>query len=426
MVTPRRTASSATSSEQLRSNHLPPTDSRSSNEGQSSVPKPRRSDACIRARDGDRDELRSEELSSTVEDVRTQQDSEPRSSSSPLRRSRAANLLTDTYSPIQLQATSDIVRRQQLSQQTHRAYIRNMASRGTNVREARDMIRHRSNPPLPDVDRSSYTFPAMPTRTARAISQSQLNRSLPELPQDRNREEESGQDITLPRWQPDSEVSSCPICHNIFTFWYRKHHCRKCGRVVCANCSPHRITIPRPYIVRAPEDPVFALTTNQHHGVSESPEAQPRISGNPSITCEQLSGPATSQDPALGGGQEVRLCNPCVPDPNPTPFATVIRNKPQFGSAYRGLSRAPGADTGQNPSSSLRTRAGESDETLTSFAPFETSHPQEPGPMHDRRSHRAFRHSDGFPGLQYIPSPYGSAPDTSHKVSAFCPAYVLI
>ena len=30
-------------------------------------------------------------------------------------------------------------------------------------------------------------------------------------------------------------------------------------------------------------------------------------------------------NPALGGGEEVRLCNPCVPDPNPHPlnYATV-------------------------------------------------------------------------------------------------------
>ncbi|KAK0664806.1 Lateral signaling target protein 2-like protein [Lasiodiplodia hormozganensis] len=61
-------------------------------------------------------------------------------------------------------------------------------------------------------------------------------------------------DIMIPPWQPDSDVSHCPVCGTQFSFWYRKHHCRKCGRVVCANCSPHRITIPRQYIVRAPDE----------------------------------------------------------------------------------------------------------------------------------------------------------------------------
>ncbi|KAF2840975.1 hypothetical protein M501DRAFT_902973, partial [Patellaria atrata CBS 101060] len=51
-------------------------------------------------------------------------------------------------------------------------------------------------------------------------------------------------------WQPDNEASICPVCGVSFTFWLRKHHCRKCGRVVCDNCSTHRITIPRQFVVR--------------------------------------------------------------------------------------------------------------------------------------------------------------------------------
>lgn len=37
-------------------------------------------------------------------------------------------------------------------------------------------------------------------------------------------------DILLPRWQPDSEVTFCPICRTQFSFFVRKHHCRL---VVC-------------------------------------------------------------------------------------------------------------------------------------------------------------------------------------------------
>ena len=33
-------------------------------------------------------------------------------------------------------------------------------------------------------------------------------------------------DILLPRWQPDSEVTFCPICRTQFSFFVRKHHCR--------------------------------------------------------------------------------------------------------------------------------------------------------------------------------------------------------
>lgn len=38
-------------------------------------------------------------------------------------------------------------------------------------------------------------------------------------------------------WQHDSEAQSCPICHRIFSFFHRRHHCRNCGHVVCSDCS---------------------------------------------------------------------------------------------------------------------------------------------------------------------------------------------
>lgn len=42
-------------------------------------------------------------------------------------------------------------------------------------------------------------------------------------------------------WEDDASVSDCPICQNQFGYSLRKHHCRLCGRVVCAshatNCS---------------------------------------------------------------------------------------------------------------------------------------------------------------------------------------------
>jgi hypothetical protein len=112
-------------------------------------------------------------------------------------------------------------------------------------------------------------------------------------------------DLVLPRWQSDADVSQCPVCKNYFTFWYRKHHCRKCGRVVCANCSPHRITIPRQFIVRPPE---------------------------PSSAILDLTGDTSPSSPTtpmqLWGGEEVRVCNPCVPDPNFSPPPQQLQRSP--------------------------------------------------------------------------------------------------
>lgn len=134
--------------------------------------------------------------------------------------------------------------------------------------------------------------------------------SLPSSDMPRNRTlDDIFQDVRLPRWQPDAEVSSCPICGTIFSFWHRKHHCRKCGRVVCAACSPHRITIPRQYIVRPPES-----TPSPPRGSS------PSASNVVDLTAGDTPTPNPVLNPALGGGEEVRLCNPCVPDPNPNPL----------------------------------------------------------------------------------------------------------
>lgn len=106
-------------------------------------------------------------------------------------------------------------------------------------------------------------------------------------------------DVVVPRWQPDHEATQCPVCHTDFGVFYRRHHCRKCGRVVCSNCSPHRITIPRQYIVQPP---------------------------NPFYEDEANPGSPGGINPALGGGEVVRVCNPCVPDPWTPPDANSAAN----------------------------------------------------------------------------------------------------
>ncbi|KAL9057468.1 MAG: hypothetical protein Q9162_002305 [Coniocarpon cinnabarinum] len=37
-------------------------------------------------------------------------------------------------------------------------------------------------------------------------------------------------------WQDDASITNCPFCHQEFTsYTFRRHHCRLCGRVVCAD-----------------------------------------------------------------------------------------------------------------------------------------------------------------------------------------------
>ncbi|EPE28018.1 FYVE/PHD zinc finger [Glarea lozoyensis ATCC 20868] len=136
----------------------------------------------------------------------------------------------------------------------------------------------------------------------------------PPASQSRYRRSPSGRsEVVVPRWQPDVEATYCPICNSQFSFFTRKHHCRKCGRVVCANCSPHRITIPYQYIVQPPVE----STSTSTDSANTRPARDPARAGS------------SAEVTGLGGGERVRLCNPCVPDPNIAPPQTNSSHIPQ-------------------------------------------------------------------------------------------------
>ena len=144
---------------------------------------------------------------------------------------------------------------------------------------------------------------------------SPVTQTRPLPPQPTRTSSTASSQYTVPRWQPDSEVSECPICRRQFSFLFRRHHCRKCGRVVCNDCSPHRITIPRQFIVNPPGP------------ASSRPVSIAQPSETVDLTGDDDDGVALpgfissmSSNSALGGGEKVRLCNPCVPDPQPNPL----------------------------------------------------------------------------------------------------------
>ncbi|TLD23611.1 FYVE-domain-containing protein [Venturia nashicola] len=149
---------------------------------------------------------------------------------------------------------------------------------------------------------SSNTAPTTPSTSGTTITSAidltdspprPATRQLPPIPPPTDRRTS---EFVLPKWQADAEVTHCPVCKIQFTFFYRKHHCRKCGRVVCTSCSPHRITIPRQFIVRPPDPPSAIVGLTGSDG--DTSPLSPRI---------------------CWGGEEVRVCNPCVPDPNLSP-----------------------------------------------------------------------------------------------------------
>lgn len=199
-------------------------------------------------------------------------------------------------------------------------------------------------------DRNHYVRPGVPGSSRENAIDLTSSTSVPNISRQHSRSlstvpQHSRPDIveyTLPRWQPDSEVTQCTICGSHFSFWYRKHHCRKCGRVVCAACSPHRITIPRQYIVRPPKsvDQLASETLSCHsRGSSREPDSPVSETFDTATTFITTRPDTNRINPALGGGEEVRLCNPCVPDPNPDPPLT-------YGAVRSSFDRLPDPNWG--------------------------------------------------------------------------------
>jgi len=60
----------------------------------------------------------------------------------------------------------------------------------------------------------------------------------------------------LPAWQPDSSAKVCTSCKAEFGVMTRKHHCRRCGRIFCDNCTQKKVVLYNPgngeYPVRRP------------------------------------------------------------------------------------------------------------------------------------------------------------------------------
>jgi len=53
------------------------------------------------------------------------------------------------------------------------------------------------------------------------------------------------QGSSAPVWVPDNEAPMCMHCKRVqFTILNRRHHCRKCGLVVCDKCSSNRYLLP--------------------------------------------------------------------------------------------------------------------------------------------------------------------------------------
>lgn len=51
-------------------------------------------------------------------------------------------------------------------------------------------------------------------------------------------------------WTPDSMVVRCELCTRKFSLLRRRHHCRRCGKCVCQQCSPPECFRPLPPVIK--------------------------------------------------------------------------------------------------------------------------------------------------------------------------------
>jgi hypothetical protein len=45
-------------------------------------------------------------------------------------------------------------------------------------------------------------------------------------------------------WVSDDERRTCTLCDRKFHPFFRRHHCRMCGIIICSKCSPSRVCLP--------------------------------------------------------------------------------------------------------------------------------------------------------------------------------------
>jgi hypothetical protein len=67
---------------------------------------------------------------------------------------------------------------------------------------------------------------------------------ITEIPvEDIDKEDEDTLPTCRPKWVPDETREKCTYCEIEFTFFFRRHHCRSCGRLLCGDCAPYFVQL---------------------------------------------------------------------------------------------------------------------------------------------------------------------------------------
>ncbi|ETS60941.1 hypothetical protein PaG_04867 [Moesziomyces aphidis] len=142
---------------------------------------------------------------------------------------------------------------------------------------------------------------------------------------------------SIVNWQDDAEVKACPICSTAFSFTVRKHHCRLCGRVVCA--SPH--------LTRLAWAEQMGASTGKILTAEERASLEAKCSGN--VIADPITGriedvkegaPAPSKlAPNAVQSKGVRICRDCKTIVRKRQYMMDDEPLPVFLKLYEALMR---------------------------------------------------------------------------------------
>lgn len=142
---------------------------------------------------------------------------------------------------------------------------------------------------------------------------------------------------SIVNWQDDAEVKACPICSTAFSFTVRKHHCRLCGRVVCA--SPH--------LTRLAWAEQMGASTGKILTAEERASLEAKCSGN--VIADPITGriedvkegaPAPSKAaPVAAQSKGVRICRDCKTIVRKRQYMMDDEPLPVFLKLYEALMR---------------------------------------------------------------------------------------
>ena len=71
-------------------------------------------------------------------------------------------------------------------------------------------------------------------------------------------------------WVPDSHAKNCTVCNDKFSFVNRRHHCRRCGALVCGKCSKYKLPNGEYVMQRSCKKFYFQLNIAETNGDNDS------------------------------------------------------------------------------------------------------------------------------------------------------------